>query len=144
MRRRIAGTHHSQKKCNDMKLLYSLMFLLLATNLFAQGSAKSKNKNSVSAFADFEQLGMQKSIFIEKFGSPMAKDMSYDKDKNKVEALYYVEFLEKGKFVLSTKFVFKNNTLEEWKCTPLSTYSIQQEMLDKIYRDLELIYFRRK
>ena len=120
---------------------FSIVFILLIYCLIAQ--TQIKNKDDISIFSDFEQLGIQKEDFINQFGPPTAKDMAYDDHKNKIETLHYIEFLnvgliDEGKIILLTKFTFRNNELVEQKSeTP--SFPWEKEMLEKIYQEIRFI-----
>jgi hypothetical protein len=114
-------------------------FVIFSSFIFSQSAMKRKDNTSV--FADFEQLGIKKELFIEKFGRPISKDMAYDKDSNKVEILYYKEDIGKEKTIIITEFTFKNNKLIEQK-SRIETFIIDKKMIDKISNDLTFIRHR--
>lgn len=94
------------------KSFFLLVFIVVSLSAFTQNVIESKYS---SVFANFNQLGISKEVFIKEFGNPTAKDMSYDQDKNKNEVLYYIENFKKEGFLIITKFTFKNNELVEQK-----------------------------
>lgn len=118
-----------------MKIYLSIVFMFISVGVVAQAPAKVNSKNKVSVFADFEQLGILKDSFISQYGMPVAKDMVCDSHADKIETLHYIEFLDKGKVIVNTKFIFVNKELIEQKSF-LSPYPLEKEMLKKIQRDI--------
>lgn len=116
------------------KSFFLLVFVVISSSAFTQNVIDSKIS---SVFANFNQLGVSKEIFIKEFGNPIAKDMSYDKDKNKNEVLYYIEKFKKEDFLIITKFTFINNELVEQKS--IIKYVEIEELIKKISDDLTYI-----
>ncbi|ULB33767.1 hypothetical protein [Proteiniphilum propionicum] len=116
------------------KSFFLLVFVVVSLSAFTQNVIESKCS---SVFANFDQLGVSKEVFIKKFGNPTAKDMSYDQDKNKNEVLYYIENFKKESFLIITKFTFKDNKLIEQK-SRIKCVEIE-ELIKKISEDLTYI-----
>ena len=66
-----------------------------------------------SKFSDTQvELGMSQDDFIQKFGKPFNKEMSYTYDKHKRETLFYKEDLYRGSwFIVTTAFTFVDSKL---------------------------------
>ena len=120
-----------------MKKGFFLLILAMVTlSTFAQSVIENKGHSSV--FANFDELGIKKELFIKKFGDPLCKDMCYDGKGDKIEKLSYKENLKKEDVVIITEFTFKNNELVEQKSL-IETFVIDRKMLDKISNDLTAI-----
>lgn len=120
-----------------MKKGFFLLILAMVTlSTFAQSVIENKGHSSV--FANFDELGIKKELFIKKFGDPLSKDMCYDGKGDKIEKLSYKENLKKEDVVIITEFTFKNNELVEQKSL-IETFVIDRKMLDKISNDLTAI-----
>ena len=67
----------------------------------------------VSKFSDTQvELGMSQDDFIQKFGKPFNKEMSYTYDNHKRETLFYKEDLYRGSwFIVTTAFTFVDSKL---------------------------------
>ena len=67
----------------------------------------------VSKFSDTQiELGMSQKDFIQKFGNPFNKEMSYTYDKQKRETLFYKEKLYRGSwYIVTTGFTFVDSKL---------------------------------
>lgn len=99
--------------------------------LFFTLSASAQIKNS--QFAAFSDLGVEKKYFIEKYGLPTTKEMYYEKD-SLCEVLNFVELLD-DRIVVSTRFLFKNNSLYEVRSSVVET-GLSKEVLDDIMSQL--------
>ncbi|MCT4173497.1 hypothetical protein HZP56_10970 [Elizabethkingia anophelis] len=64
-----------------------------------------------SVFADFTQLGYDKSEFINRFGQPATRDITTDNNQ-KVEQLYYIELLPND-ILITTKARFVGDKLTD-------------------------------
>lgn len=66
-----------------------------------------------SKFSDTQiKLGMRQDEFVQKFGKPFNKEMSYTHDKRKKETLFYKEDLYRGSwYIVTTAFTFVNSEL---------------------------------
>ena len=115
-------------------ILFISLFIIIS-------SISAQEENTSSKFVNFEELGIQKELFIKQFGRPISKDLQYDEDENTIETLIYKEELEKGKTIVLTKFTFKNRILVEQKSEIMSNL-IDKETLDKILDDLTFIRHR--
>lgn len=117
-------------------------FIFIIISLFFVFSGIMAQKaTEYSQFVDFEELGIQKAQFIDKFGKPTCKNMSYDNDQNKIEVFLYKEDVGKDKTTIITRLTFKNDKLIEQK-SEIEVNQINKEMLDKISTDLTFIRHR--
>lgn len=69
----------------------------------------------ISKFSsDNIELGMDKNVFIKRYGEPFNKELSHIQDGQKQEKLFYKEELHKGSwFIITTAFTFIDNKLEK-------------------------------
>lgn len=115
-------------------------FLLILAMVTLSTSAQNviENKGHSSVFANFDELGIKKELFVKKFRDPLSKDMCYDENGNKIEKLYYKENLKKEDVVIITTFTFKNSELVEQKSL-IESFMMDKKMLEKISNDLTSI-----
>lgn len=118
-----------------------LIFISIACILFVSCATTMQHDNKIykssSIFSNFNQLGMTKNHFIEKFGAPTNKEM-YNQDNDLIETFYYVELLNNEKVIIVTKFSFRNDILFEQKKEDISFHS-DKETLEQLESEIQLI-----
>lgn len=69
--------------------------------------------NKISRFSTSNiNLGMDKSVFIQKYGEPFTKEISHIQNRQEQEKLFYKEELYKGSwYIVTTAFTFIDNKL---------------------------------
>jgi hypothetical protein len=117
------------------------IIILLIGVFFIVSGISAQKENTSSKFVNFEELGIQKELFIKQFGKPICKDLQHDEDRNTIETLIYKEELEEGKSTVLTKFTFKNRILVAQKSEIIGN-QIDKETLDRILNDLTFIRHR--
>lgn len=126
---------------NWNKAMEKKISILFISVFFIVSGISAQKENTSSKFVNFEELGIQKELFIKQFGKPISKDLKHDEDRNTIETLIYKEELEKGKSIVLTKFTFKNRILVEQKSEIMSNL-MDKETLDQILSDLTFIRHR--
>ncbi|WP_373201262.1 hypothetical protein [Phocaeicola vulgatus] len=69
--------------------------------------------NQISKFSSENiELGIEKNLFIKRYGKPLNKETSYTQDNQEKEKLFYKEELYKGTwYIVTTAFTFIDDKL---------------------------------
>ena len=85
-----------------MKLKNIILTTLAAIALISCYTSSSENI----------KLGIDKNLFIKRFGKPFNKEISYTQDNQEKEKLFYKEELNKGTwYIITTAFTFIDDKL---------------------------------
>ena len=91
-----------------MKLKNIILAALVTTTL-----SSCYTSSQISKFSSENiKLGIDKNLFIKRFGKPFNKEISYTQDNHEKEKLFYKEELNKGAwYIITTAFTFIDDKL---------------------------------
>lgn len=99
-----------------MKKLYLIFAVFIIYGGVVNAQNEGESKQYISIFADFQEIGITKDKFIERFGMPLSKEIFIEREENNpTEILQYIETFDKGAIIVVTKFTFKNSKLIQQK-----------------------------
>ena len=85
-------------------ILITLTTIVLTSCYTANQISKSSSENI--------ELGIDKNLFIKRYGKPFNKEISYTQDHQEKEKLFYKEELNKGTwYIVTTAFTFIDDKL---------------------------------